>query len=295
MSTLGTPEIPDAFGALDSNAFADGQSFSSHLLREQVRSANHLMAKGQHLCALPYLLQQSTDEVLRDGNRVPAGIMWTRIMPTIYVPKKAGLTRGEVRINARIADDLTIKLAIGTRAAPFNPENVVDRNNILTMQGDGDSDVDAYGSSLDTPGVPLDDGDFEEIDLWVKAVMDDTTIEYSSSSASNTAVLTENSLFLADADWADSTWPGRGIVAFFDRDGELITTRQIFSVDNDLQTVRWVAPWLTASQWSAANDSILNSAGDAFLIVTTVPNIGGANNANFALSSFALAAKPRTT
>lgn len=285
MSTIGTPEIPAAYGGLDSTAFQDGMPYSAHILREMVRSANRLASKGQHLLNLVWLIEQAADpDAFPDGLIVPAPAVWTRFHPPVSVWKKAGLTRGQVRFRARIEENVSVQFAIGTRAAPFDPLNPVDRNNIMTMVGDAGNDFDTYGSDLDDPGIPLSESDFELIDFWMRT-SEEGTSAYNSSSAVGTPEAFTLHLYLSDASWASQAWPGRAYIEFYDANEDYLLSRDISSVSADEQIIMWQDP-IPAYQLNEITDAILNSAGDAFRVLLRTADVG--------ISSIAMMAMPRT-
>lgn len=167
--TIGTPEIATLYGALDSDAFVDGSPFGAHVLRPMVMSANRLTSKGQHLTTL---LFPKTDTDDTEAGTLTFGMAsakaypwWARYLLPITVPKRPGLTRGDLRVHVKVTSGYRCFLAIETRPiASLQGTLALTHPNVLEVTGTGSFEDE----SLD--GIILDGSDYETIGVWVQGV-----------------------------------------------------------------------------------------------------------------------------
>lgn len=165
--SINTPEIASLFGALDSNAFGDGQPFSAHLLRTLMMSSNRLASKGHEMLNLiwPVAVAPSYDASIFGHSYHTLDTAWTRLAGPITVPKKPGLKTGTFSITAKIENSFEALVQVVTKEKPFSANARAGDAGCMLFSGDGDNDFDTDSMT----GIPLDrQSDTERIEIWIK-------------------------------------------------------------------------------------------------------------------------------
>ncbi len=206
-----TPEIFTTFGAIDSDALADGQPYSSHLLRTIVMNGNRLASKGHEMLNLIWPVTTSVSETQWSGAWVPLHSFWRRILGPVVVPKKVGLRTATAQLHAKILGSQSALFQFTTRARPFNSGARATDVNCLEITGDSDDDYDSYTLT----GVPLDrQSALETIEIWVIASGDTATASGGGTPTSGTFTsLERDKLTLSSATWnttSGSKWSDLG-------------------------------------------------------------------------------------
>ena len=266
MSLL-TPQVASAFGAVDSDAFADGRPFGAHVLRAMSRSANRLTTKGQHLLTLAWPVQNTSGD---DANSHVWGMASTRAYPwwqiytfPITVPKRPGLNRAGLRIRAKITDDTSVLFALASLGAIDQSSPTLfdsDHPNVLTGTGGGTFTDYSLNDAI------ISAGDYERLAIWVYggATLIDNTATYGSP---YTATLT----YPTDGIFADhvvdqsASWNptlqypstldlanGGNVIQFYGSNGNALGgPRQITLVDSPVQIS--FSPPLSSNELASAN------------------------------------------
>ena len=243
MSTINTAEIASLYGALDSDAFADGGPFSAHLLRAMVMSANRLASKGEQIICLPWPIRSNVGEDTIDGMRAVAPLYWTRIYSPIPCPKRPGLNRADVRIRARVSDTDPVWVQVATRARPFNAHAASDADNVIVITPDGDNDIDQYTKD----SIPIDPGPYEEIEIYIKG---EPTGNGPSTGGSPTArgglgsapTYGNNSVEHASATWTAALAEDGHYIEFYDDNGNNVIFRGVITSVNNAGTRLYYTP-----------------------------------------------------
>ncbi len=110
-------EIAGKFGGLDDDCLADGEPVSAHVLREMLRNGNRLKAKGDLM--FRYVARADTNAETGES-KLWAPPIWIHAInvPSIPVPKKAGLTKMRMKIRATIDNAANVAMYIGTSEKP---------------------------------------------------------------------------------------------------------------------------------------------------------------------------------
>lgn len=265
--TIQVAQIGSAFGAVDSDAFADGRPFGAHVLRAMARSTNRLTTKGQHLLTIAWPEENTTGD---DGNTHVWGMASTKAYPwwqiytfPITVPKRPGLNRAGVRIRAKVTDDTNVYFALASLGALDQASATLmplSHPNVLVATGGGTfSDY-----SLDDAIISA--GDYERLAIWVygRATLVDNTATYGSP---YTATLTypADGIFAdhvvdQSANWNTSlSYPsqldlanGGNVIQFYGADGNALGgPRQITLVDSPVMLS--FSPSLSGQELASAN------------------------------------------
>jgi hypothetical protein len=268
--TILSPEFSSLFGALDSDAIADGASLSSHQLRTLAMNGNRLVIKAEPIFCLPFPVPSITTS---DGGsaRSFAGIghaRWTKIMPTLRVPKKPGLNKADLRMSVRGTATSTLDFQFGTLALPFSPNAPLDAPNIVSSILTGVSTID----DLSLDGIPVSSGDREEIEIYARGTMgSDVLADESTYGAHNEGTADDVfSHWIVDgsASWnvsatATNHLGNSGhVISFVDSsDRAVVSIRQVTQIDL-LGTILRFEPGLTPTEWD-----MVRSAGMHYRIL----------------------------
>lgn len=166
------PEIAATYGALDSDAFADGKPASSAPARELARSVNRLLAQGEPLLQLIFdanIDGGGADNIPGLGYLTGFALngQWRRFYQgPLWCPKKTTHRRAEVQITADVTVDTTILVQVATSGHPFDPYATVDDSNVIEMVGTGD--FEEYAAE----DIVLGDGSMEQVELFVQGDVD---------------------------------------------------------------------------------------------------------------------------
>lgn len=159
-----TPEIPTAFGALDSAVYEDGGPVDAHVLRTLATSAARLVCTGEPLINLVW--DASSDLGGDEAEGALAGYgwpFWFRITPgPMSRPKMPGLRNGHVIVRAKLRSSETCLVQVETRRRPFSRARGAGDDNVITLTGTGSF---AYTT---ISGLPIDPSDTERVAFWLK-------------------------------------------------------------------------------------------------------------------------------
>lgn len=165
--SIRTPEIASAYGAIDSNAFADGSPVDPHILRTLARSANRLVCRGEMICQYIFESSTLTTAGLEQSRLETWGWpLWLQILPgPVIRKKKPGITKAtlDVRYAANTGDKFYIQCV--TDRSPFNP--AADGNSENTIAITAASSAHAWATKT---GIPLEYGSTEHTSFWMRGV-----------------------------------------------------------------------------------------------------------------------------
>ena len=240
-----SPEIPSAFGALDSDVVADGGPVDAHVLRETARSANRLICLGEPI--LNFIWDASTDGANDENPGTLTGYglpYWFRITPSLSREKMPGLTSAKLFVRFKARNTETLELQVATKRRPFDPAG---NGNVLTLTGTGSA------AWADLSGVLIDEGPTEMISVWMRALRTSTTADTATYGAPNTGTVSR----IANRDAIESdgaTWNTSGsmlggfhVIEFTNGAGNVVTSlRQIVSVNSSTRLV--VYPGFTSDE-----------------------------------------------
>lgn len=162
-STIHQPEIPAAFGALDSDVYADGEPLDAHVARELVRSGNRLMCAGEPLVHFVW------DAGTENGDEVFGAIgygypFWIQITPgPLTRTKMPGHEFAKVMIRFKLGAGEVGLIQVCTSKRPFDANRAPDADNMLKLEGTGGFEWAELG------GIPLEkNADVEYITFWLR-------------------------------------------------------------------------------------------------------------------------------
>lgn len=224
-STIYTPEIASAFGALDSDAAADGSAATAHLLRSAARSMHRLLAKPEPVLAALY------DTRVADGEgRAMSGpaLPWWTAVETYPINAMRGRTSIDVRITLRVPSGTDLRIQVCTRAQPFQFNPPVGA--YKTAAATGTWETIEYG------GLPIDASRVDEVTVYVAASAGSTLGLTATYGAPNTGTVRSavGDLMTATASttWNNTgnTWSMRHLLVLLSGSLVLMTPRLITGV-----------------------------------------------------------------
>lgn len=141
-SSTSAVEAASIFGALDSDAFADGRSSNAHIQREIARNSRRLADLGQPILSLQWNVHSDDTDpddpgaaaCMADYSTFP---QWQRILRMVS-PHQPQLRSAYVDIVARISDTRTVYLQVGTLARPLRQDARIGDPNVFELLGTGD-------------------------------------------------------------------------------------------------------------------------------------------------------------
>lgn len=168
MTTFKSPEIATVFGGIDTDALADGRVIPAGVLRELLRSGNLLLARGSQMFRWVGSRRQNPTELDPGSARHFVSPFWRPLIPLENwpVPKKPGLTKARIRIQATITNLAVVEVQIATVGNGGFEDNP-DSSKTITLIGDGTST--AYGGNAE---IRCRDGVDETVGFYVRAVLD---------------------------------------------------------------------------------------------------------------------------
>jgi hypothetical protein len=165
MGSILTPEIPATYGALDSDAFADGQPADAFVGREVARSHNRLVCRGHAL--LNDMFDTSGDPITEtpEGSLSGYGVpFWFLAVPSPRtVLKKSRCNRMTVDIYSAMRTGEEMMLQIQTDALPFDPASPA-ATGTTRIVGTGGWQWTTISD------IPLERGEIEHVSLWLRGV-----------------------------------------------------------------------------------------------------------------------------
>lgn len=222
--SIQTPEIPSAFGALDSTVFADGGAADASVLRELARSSNRLACTGEPLLRLIY--DASTDSLgdTSAGRLLAYGEpFWFALTPPLTRPKHPGLTRAKLWVYFQARSGEKLHMQVSTSALPFSATAPDDAANVVTLAGTG---ADAW-ASLDN--IPIAPGNVDYLQLWLRGSPTSTAGSTGTYGSPNTGTITglpaANIVEDTTATWTNgaTNWATGGhVITFEDGSGNQI-------------------------------------------------------------------------
>lgn len=133
------PEIPTRFGALDDEAFTDGDEAAASLLREMARSTNLLVSRGDLIYRAAFDPNTSTEG---PGAALSyATPHWQHFTPTPGIPvrKKYGVRSMRVRMRLAVDSGYEIAVFVGTSVRPSPTGRSITES--IKIGGSGSVDV----------------------------------------------------------------------------------------------------------------------------------------------------------
>lgn len=277
MAFFRPPEVSEAFGALDDDAFQDGSPTSAHVLRELCRNGNRLIAKSS-------LMFRWIGDAQTSGDNSGSGLgfapfFWQHLInvPAMPVPKKYGATKMRVRVRAAITSGATVMVYVGTSRAP-TPAHIRSGSDQLNCTGAGTGTVSVY-EKADIP-VRRDAG--EVLSFYFRSYFDTSTAlatgTYGGNASGTVAFLIGNNFFddtLTKNDGWDTDVPSNTnlvddghFVLFKDSNGALLHVAQITGTGRDLGFIDNGSYTRTTDQleFEPAARDIRNLAGSTYEI-----------------------------
>ena len=168
---LRSPLIASTYGALDSDALADGRASDSQVLRTLAMGANRLVTRGQPLSSVVFnAIEESLASVSQPGWHKGYGHpgAWIQITPRLPITKRPLITAAKL-IFRMAASAGTISVQVATDAQPFNPDaRPYDSQNIFTFLGsDLDSPYTEYSDIKNN--IPLREGPIEHVTYYLRS------------------------------------------------------------------------------------------------------------------------------
>lgn len=166
-----TPEIPAAFGALDSVVYEDGGPVDAHVLRTLATSAARLVSTGEPLINMVWDASSDLGGDEAEGAMLGYGWpFWFRVTPgPISRAKMPGLTRAQGIVRAKLRSSEVVTLQVETRRRPFDAARTTGDDNVITLTGSG-----AFGYTT-LADIPIDPSDTERVAFWLKGEPTSTT------------------------------------------------------------------------------------------------------------------------
>lgn len=157
-SQLQTFEIASAFGAIDSDAFADERALHAGIVRDVARNANRLRSIGCPMTALDWNVLDGLGDAGVFGGHA-TWPEWSRLFH-IPAPHQPQFRRARVDLTAIVTVDQTVYLQIGTTARPFDPTADLTRSpQIFSVTGTG------TWEDYTLTGLPLGTGTLEAFEV----------------------------------------------------------------------------------------------------------------------------------
>lgn len=224
-STIYTPEIASAFGAMDSDAAADGSAATAHLLRAAARSMHRLLAKPEPVLAALYDTRVGDSE----GRALsgPALPWWVQV-ETYPITAMRGRSTVDVRVTMRVASGTVMRLQLCSRASPFTPAPAVGAYKTAAATG--------AWETIEWDGLPIDSSGEDDLTLYVAADAGSTLGSTGTYGSPNTGTVQEVTGTLmrtgAATTWniTGSTWTWGHLLAFVSGTTLLATPRLITGV-----------------------------------------------------------------
>lgn len=243
-STIYTPEIASAFGALDSDACADGSAVTAHLLRAAARSMHRLVAKPEPV--LTALYDTRVGDLEGRAMTGPALPWWTHV-ETWPVRAMRGRSTIDVRLTLRVPSGTALRVQVCTSAQPFTPAPAVGIYKTAAATGSWETvDVDA---------LPIDPSGEDEVSLYITADAGSTLGATATYGAPNTGTVQEVNAALmrttAATTWnlTGNTWTWGHLLVFLSGSTLLTTPRLITGVSQaSPQGVLLFAPGMTPAE-----------------------------------------------
>lgn len=163
------PPIAAIYGAIDSDAIADGGPANAHIIRELVRSTNRLLAQGEPMLSLTF--DASTDAADNSIAGALHGValpnLWLRLYPgSMVAPKKSTHLHATMKVEIRIPTGEDLWIQVCTLARPFlhDADSTSDNVEVLTA-GDG-----TYFQRITGPRVlPLGPHNLEGLHFYIRS------------------------------------------------------------------------------------------------------------------------------
>jgi hypothetical protein len=178
-TSIYTPEIASAFGALDSAAVSDGGALTAHVIRAVSRSVNRLLAKPETVLSAVYPTRGGTLEALAPtGRGYP---FWARVESwPIYSRSDRRSLDVRLMIQATSGDVLQIQLC--TSRSPFVAAPLAGDYKTLTATGGYDV--------VEWDGLATAGGD-DELTLYIRGALSSTLGNTATYGSPNTGTVQE--------------------------------------------------------------------------------------------------------
>lgn len=243
-STIYTPEIASAYGALDSDAAADGSAATAHLLRAAARSMHRLLAKPEPVLAALYDTRVPDSE-----GRAMSGpaLPWWTVVETYPINAMRGRTSIDVRITLRVPVGTDLRLQVCTRAQVFLLNPPVGAYKTATATG--------AWETVEWDGLPIDSSGVDEVTVYVAASAGSTLGATATYGNPNTGTVQSATGFsmqtTAATTWvttSGNTWAMRHLLVFLSGAVILTTPRLITAVFGTNPGQLLFEPALTAGE-----------------------------------------------
>lgn len=228
-STIYTPEIASAYGALDSDAAVDGSAATAHLLRAAARSMHRLLAKPEPVLSALYDTRAADSE-----GRAMSGpaLPWWTIVDTYPVNAMRGRSTIDVRITLRVPVSTDLRIQVCTRAQVFVGNPPAGQYKTATATG--------AWETVEWDGLPIDSSGVDEVTIYVSASAGATLGSTATYGSPNTgtvrSVSGERMVPDTTPSWVTTTrntWAMRHLLVFLSGSALLTTPRLITAVYPD--------------------------------------------------------------
>ena len=160
--SINTPEIAAVYGAIDSDAYADGDLPSAHICREMIRGANRLLCRGERIVNMVWDVSQAlhSEDMPAGGYGGYAAPFWTKIGPSpLTRPKPGGLTLAKLHLRISTRNTEEIFIQVESLASEFRKQ--VDAPNILRVSGNGSWQWHTLSN------IPISPGSWDELGFYL--------------------------------------------------------------------------------------------------------------------------------